>query len=75
MADVAYVKSKSSVYSLPVNPPVLPVFGLSMPSLTLPARIDPPVVPVFGLSMPSLTLPARMNPLLSREDLLLGGRV
>ena len=28
-ADVAYVKSKSSIYSLPVNPPVLPVFGLT----------------------------------------------
>ena len=49
VADVAYVKSKSSVYSLPVNPPVLPVFGSSMPALALSARIDPPMLPTFDL--------------------------
>ena len=35
VADVAYVKSKSSVYSLPVNPPVLPVFGAASSQVSL----------------------------------------
>ena len=56
VADVAYVKSKSSIYSLPVDPPVLPVFGSSMPALTLSARKDPPVLPVFGPAMPQVSL-------------------